>query len=174
MRKFLDILEANLHVSDQEVEKAYRDQVERARIRYVQLPRSRFLQAATASDTEVTGYFDQHKAEFRLPEQREAAYLLVDSSQLTANVDEKALRDYYQQHQEEFSRPEQVHARHILVKTEGHSDAEARKLIEAAQARLKKGEAFATVAREVSDDPGSKATGGDLGYFGRGQMVKPF
>jgi peptidyl-prolyl cis-trans isomerase D len=175
VRKLMDILESNLYVSDQEVEAAYREQVERARIRYVQLPRSRFLQAAAASDAEVKSYFDQHKQEFRLPEQREAAYLLVDANQLgAANLDEKTLRDYYQRHQQELSRPEQVHARHILVKSEGRSDEEAKKLIDAAQARLKSGEAFDAVAREVSDDPGSKATGGDLGFFGRGQMVKPF
>jgi peptidyl-prolyl cis-trans isomerase D len=177
IKKLNDILEANIYVSDQEVEKSYRDQVEKARIRYIQLPRARFSLAATdVTDTEVKDYFEKHKAEYRLPEQREAAYLLVDPSQLaaSANVDEKALRDYYQQHQQEFTRPEQIHARHILVSTEGKSDADAQAKIAAAQARLAKGEAFATVAREVSDEPAAKTSGGDLGYFGRGQMVKAF
>lgn len=62
-------------------------------------------------------------------------------------------------------KPEQeVHARHILVETE----AEANDVAE----RLKKGEDFATLAKEKSKDPG--AEGGDLGFFTRGQMVKPF
>ena len=60
--------------------------------------------------------------------------------------------------------PEEVHARHILVATE----KEAKEIIE----RLKKGEDFATVAKEKSKDP--SAEGGDLGWFGRGQMLKPF
>ena len=62
-------------------------------------------------------------------------------------------------------KPEQeVHARHILVATE----AEAKEVAE----RLKKGEDFATVAKEKSKDTG--AEGGDLGFFARGQMLKPF
>ena len=59
---------------------------------------------------------------------------------------------------------EEIHARHILVATE----AEAKEI----QERLKKGEDFATVAKEKSKDP--SAEGGDLGFFGRGQMLKPF
>jgi peptidyl-prolyl cis-trans isomerase C len=59
---------------------------------------------------------------------------------------------------------EEIHARHILVSTE----AEAKEIEE----RLKKGEDFATVAKEKSKDP--SAEGGDLGYFGKGQMLKPF
>jgi len=61
---------------------------------------------------------------------------------------------------------EQIHARHILVKTE----EEAKKVKE----RLQKGEDFAAVAKDVSLDPGSKDKGGDLGWFPRGQMIKPF
>ncbi|MES1240812.1 MAG: peptidyl-prolyl cis-trans isomerase [Acidobacteriota bacterium] len=177
VKKLMDIMEANLYVTDQEVEKTYRDQVERARIRYVQLPRARFAASALVTDAEAKDYFEKHKAEYRLPEQREAAYLLIDQALLatTAKVDDKAVQDYYQQHQDEFSRPEQVHARHILASTEkGKTDAEAQAKIAAAKARLAKGEAFDAVAREMSDEPGAKTSGGDLGYFGRGQMVKEF
>ncbi|MEZ5910633.1 MAG: peptidylprolyl isomerase [Hyphomicrobiaceae bacterium] len=62
--------------------------------------------------------------------------------------------------------PEEVRVRHILVKTE----AEAKDVIE----RLRRGDAFDAVAKEKSLDPGSKARGGDLGYFAKGQMVKEF
>jgi len=61
--------------------------------------------------------------------------------------------------------PDKVHCAHILVKTE----AEAKKVLE----RLSKGEKFANIAREISLCP-SKKRGGDLGTFGRGQMVKEF
>jgi peptidyl-prolyl cis-trans isomerase D len=180
IKKLMDILEANVYVSDQEVEKSYRDQVEKARIRYIQLPRARFSLAATeVADAEVKDYFEKHKPEYRLPEQREAAYLLVDPSQLAASaaaasIDEKALRDYYDQHQQEFTRPEQVHARHIIASTQGKDDAAAQAKIAAAKARLAKGEGFAIVAQELSDEPAAKTSGGDLGYFGRGQMDKQF
>ncbi|MFP5287061.1 MAG: SurA N-terminal domain-containing protein, partial [Thermoanaerobaculia bacterium] len=176
VRKLVDILEANLYVSDKEVEEAYREQVERARIRYVQLPRARFAQTAQPTEAEVKDWFAKHTQEYRLPEQREAAYLLVDPALLAAKVpaDEAAQRAYYQEHKEEFTQPEQVHARHILVKTEGRTDAEAQKILEGARARLAKGEDFGALARELSDEPAAKTSGGDLGFFSREQMVQPF
>lgn len=176
VRKLMDILNANLYVSDKEVEEAYREQVEKARIRYIQLPRTRFAQNAQVTDAEVKDYFAKHTQEYRLPEQREAAYLLVDPAQLAAKVpaDEAAQRAYYEEHKEEYAQPEQVHARHILIKTEGRTDADAQKILEGARARLAKGEDFGAVARELSEEPAAKTSGGDLGFFGRGQMVGPF
>ncbi len=71
----------------------------------------------------------------------------------------------------------EVHARHILVRAaagdEKASEA-AKAKIEAIIARLKKGEDFATVAKEVTEDPSGKANGGDLGYFTKEQMVPEF
>lgn len=176
VRKLMDILNANLYVSDKEVEEAYREQVERARIRYIQLPRTRFAQNAQVTDAELKDYFAKHTQEYRLPEQREAAYLLVDPAQLAAKVpaDEAAQRAWYQEHKEELTQPEQVHARHILIKTEGRTDADAQKILEGARARLAAGEDFGALARELSDEPAAKTSGGDLGFFSREQMVPPF
>jgi peptidyl-prolyl cis-trans isomerase D len=178
LQKLTDILRANVFVSDKEVERAYREQVERAKIRYLQLPRSQFAQAAAQiPPTEVAAHYEAHKNEYRLPEQREVAYLLVEPALLTGQVSlpDKELRDSYQEHQDEFSREEQVRARHILVKVDDKTtDEAARQRIEAAKKRIEGGADFAAVAREVSEDTASKGTGGDLGYFGRGQMVPEF
>jgi len=92
-------------------------------------------------------------------------------------VSDEKVKDYYDSHPNDFKKPEIVKARHILIKIEPQAEdsrkAEARKKIEDIQNRLKKGEDFASVAKEVSQCP-SSAKGGDLGYFTRGQMVKPF
>ena len=73
---------------------------------------------------------------------------------------------------------ERVRARHILVRVAPDAPKTDRDAalarITAAQAELKKGVAFADVAKKYSDDPGSKDRGGDLGYFGRGDMVPEF
>jgi len=92
-------------------------------------------------------------------------------------VSDKELRAYYDSHPESFRQPEQVKASHILIKAgpqaKESEKALARKKLKEAQQRLGKGEDFAVLAKEVSEGP-SSARGGDLGYFGRGQMVKPF
>lgn len=77
---------------------------------------------------------------------------------------------------------EQVHARHILIrfpevseeKTQEQAEAEALARIQEIRRRIEAGESFADVAKEVSEDPGSKENGGDLGWFGRGRMVAEF
>ena len=91
-------------------------------------------------------------------------------------IPEKESRRFYDSHPELFKQPEEVKASHILIKVEPDADADkktaAGKKIEQIQARLKKGEDFATLARENSEGP-SASKGGDLGYFKRGTMVKP-
>ena len=83
---------------------------------------------------------------------------------------------YYANHSSEFEQGEQVQAQHILIRLApdaGAADKEkAGKTIATIQDKLKNGESFATLAEQFSEDPGSKNKGGNLGYFGRGQMVK--
>lgn len=176
LQKLEDMLRANVYVSDTEVEQAYREQVERAKIRYVQLPRSRFLQGVEIPANELQAYYDSHKAEFKRPEQREAAYFLVEPARLAdqLKLTDQELQAYYDANKAEFSRQEQVRARHILVMiNEQRTDEQARQRIEEARAKLASGD-WAAVAKEYSDDPASKDSGGDLGMFGRGQMLPEF
>jgi len=92
-------------------------------------------------------------------------------------INDEESRKYYDTHPQAFKQAEEVKAGHILIKVDADADAskkaEARKKIEKLQERLKNGEDFSTLAKEHSEDP-SSAKGGDLGYFKRGEMVKPF
>jgi peptidyl-prolyl cis-trans isomerase C len=92
-------------------------------------------------------------------------------------VSDTESKAYYDSHPDLFKQPEQVRASHILIKVDsgaGESQkAEAHKKLEEIQEKAQKGEDFAALAREFSQGP-SSARGGDLGYFRRGQMVKPF
>jgi peptidyl-prolyl cis-trans isomerase C len=103
---------------------------------------------------------------------------LIDQ-QITSKVvitDEES-KAYYDKNPQMFKQPEQIKASHILIKVDAKADeakkAEARKKIEEVQQKLKDGGDFAALAKEYSEGP-SSAKGGDLGYFRRGQMVKPF
>lgn len=177
LQKLLQALQANLWVSDQEVERAYRHEVEKAKVKYVLLPRAQFARAAEVPRSEVAAYFEAHKEELRLPEQREVAYLMVETAKLLPQVqeDEAALRRWYEEHKAEFAQEEQVRARHVLAQVnDQQTEEQARAKMEQARRRITGGEDFAKVAGELSEDPGSKANGGDLGFFGRGQMVKEF
>jgi len=94
-----------------------------------------------------------------------------------ATASDSEVRTYYESHPESFKQPEQVQASHILISVDPQADrskrSSARKKIEDIQQKLRKGEDFAALAKEFSQGP-SSAKGGDLGYFRRGQMTKPF
>jgi peptidyl-prolyl cis-trans isomerase D len=177
LQKLNNALLANVWVSDQEVERAYRDQTEKAKIRYVQMPRNRFLQGEQIPPAEVQSYYASHQEAYRLPEQREVAYLLVESPKLLdqVKIEEPEMQRYYADRKAEFSQEEGVRARHILVfVNDQRTEEQARTRIEAAKKRIEGGEDFGAVAREISDDEESKQRGGELGFFGRNRMVKEF
>lgn len=93
-------------------------------------------------------------------------------------VTEEDMKSYYNVNKEAYKIPEMVRARHILVKapkdaTEAEK-AESGKKAEEILKRIKAGEDFAELATEFSEDKGSKRKGGDLGFFPRGRMAKPF
>ncbi len=92
-------------------------------------------------------------------------------------IDDAAVKAFYDAHTDQFNRPEQLKASHILVKVDNQEDKakkdEAKAKAEDILKKVKAGGDFAALAKEFSNCP-SAAQGGDLGYFGKGQMVKPF
>jgi peptidyl-prolyl cis-trans isomerase C len=94
------------------------------------------------------------------------------------NLTDKDYEAYYNTHKKEFENPEMVRARHILVAVKPNATEDekkaAKKKADELLDKAKKGEDFAKLASENSDDPGSKAKGGDLGFFTTGSMVGKF
>jgi peptidyl-prolyl cis-trans isomerase C len=93
-------------------------------------------------------------------------------------VTDEAAKSFYDQNQERMKTPERLHLRHILVKVDTSAPAEekqkAKAKAEGLLAKVKAGEDFAALAKESSDDPGSKPNGGDLNWVTKGQTVPPF
>ncbi|MFA6062489.1 MAG: SurA N-terminal domain-containing protein [Gallionella sp.] len=140
-----------------------------------------FMAQAKVDDAAVKAYYEANTKEFQIPEQARVEYVIFSSQGLHAKAEVKAeeVRKYYDEHLAEFSSPEQRQASHILIAVaatapqaeQDKAKAKAEQLL----AQVKKNPAqFADVAKQNSQDPGSAASGGDLGFFGRGMMVKPF
>jgi parvulin-like peptidyl-prolyl isomerase len=88
---------------------------------------------------------------------------------------ERAAHEFYLANPKQFLQPEQIRAQHVLIKAEGRSKEEAQTLANHVLAMAKKGDQdFAKLANEFTEDLSGKGNGGDLGFFGRGAMVKPF
>lgn len=107
------------------------------------------------------------------------AYQFLQKEVLSkVTVSDKEAKSYYDKNIELFKAPEQVKARHILIQVPKEaSEEDKKKLKEKAEELLKKvqaGEDFAKLAEANSDDPGTKAKGGDLGFFSKGAMVPAF
>jgi peptidyl-prolyl cis-trans isomerase D len=175
--KVRSILAENVFVPNHEIEEAYRLQAEQATIRFIRLPTSSLEEEIALEPAEIEAYFSEHQEDFRIPERRVADYLLVDRLEIQESlvIDDIELEQYYEANQEDFRSEEQVRARHILRRIGGELTLDqAKKELESLRDRINAGEDFGKIAQEVSDDPGSKARGGDLGFFGRGQMVAAF
>ena len=118
---------------------------------------------------------------FQAPEQASVEYLVLDIESLKkgVSVSEEDLKKYYTENQGRFTAPEERRASHILIKADKSAPAAERAKAKAKAEDLlaqwkNKSAAFADLARNNSGDPGSADKGGDLDFFARGAMVKPF
>jgi peptidyl-prolyl cis-trans isomerase D len=163
-------------VSDAELETEYRKRNEKVKLQVVALTADSFRDKVSMSDADIATYFDAHKAEYRVGEQRSIKYLLIDRDQVRQKtaVPPGDIQRYYNDNIAQYQTPEQVRASHILLKTDGKDEATVKKRAEALLAQVKGGADFAALAKKESEDDGSKASGGDLGLFGRGRMVPEF
>ena len=136
---------------------------------------------APVTEAEIKKWYDDHAQQFRAPEKVAIEFVEINSATLPAPVpaDEATLRQRYEQEKNRFVEAEQRLASHILVRVEEGADAAKQKAAEekakqlAAQASAP-GADFAALARANSDDTGSQAVGGDLGWVSKGMMVGPF
>jgi peptidyl-prolyl cis-trans isomerase D len=180
IEKLQQAMSSGIVVSDAEVVAEYRRRNESVSADVAFVGVDRGLDRAVATDADAKAFYDAHPDRFSHPEQWKLQYLLIDSLRLrrAMAVPDTQVEEYFKSHQSEFVKDEQVRARHILIKPKADDDAgwrDAQNRVRELAVRTQLPAAdFAALAREASEDTGTKGAGGDLGWFGKGRMVKEF
>ena len=168
----------NVLVTDEELKETFRIQNEKTKIEFVKVQTSDFNSQVKPTDEQISEFYESRKPQYRTPETRSFKLMVVDDSSLPpVELSDAEIERYYRQNRQRFEVSERILASHILFATEGKSDDEKTALQEKAQSildEIKQGADFAELATEHSDDPGTTANGGDLGWITRGQMVPNF
>jgi len=175
------MIDTGVTVSDDEVRHAYNLANEKIGLRYVELSYGDFVAKISPTEDQIAGYYKQNREQFREPDRIKFTYVHYEPLELAAKYTppDSDVAEYYNRYADtRFKHPEQVHAQHILIMVqEGATDKEKAAAKAKALNVLKQAQAggdFAKLAAKYSDDPSNKLQGGDLGTFGRGQMIKPF
>ncbi|MEM7217475.1 MAG: SurA N-terminal domain-containing protein [Pseudomonadota bacterium] len=148
-------------------------------VAYLLFDRASVEDEINVTEDDISAYYDANLPDFMAEEKIDIDYVslsldaLVDAEEFAPSDAE--VRAEYDANREAFEPEERRRAAHILVSVDDdRTEAEARDIVDAAIARLDSGETFAALAEELSDDPGSKANGGDLGFAGKGVYVPEF
>ena len=154
---------------------------QRREIQIARFNASAFVSKVVVTDADLEAYYTAHPAKFQQAEQASVEYVMLDLDAVKAGItlSEDDLRTYYKENLNRLAGKEERRASHILINASKDAPADARTQAKAkaeellAQVRKAPG-SFAEIAKKESQDPGSAPSGGDLGFFGPGAMVKPF
>jgi peptidyl-prolyl cis-trans isomerase D len=168
-------------VSNTVAERLLRINAQRREVSQKVIEPQEFLPEVKLADDAVKQYYDSHQDEFRVPERARVEYLVLSLDSIAAQTEIAAedVRQHYAQNIKQFAKGEERQASHILITADASFNAEQKAKARAQAENLlqqvrKSPGAFAELAKKNSQDPGSAAKGGDLGYFPRGAMVGPF
>src|SRR5215469_3224820 len=183
IERLQSFITAGVTVGDQEVRDNYRKQNIKVKFDYAVINSDDLKKTINPSDTELESFFKKNVARYAraVPEQRKITYFAFTPDQLPGGIPQPSQQDiqsYYNQHQGEYQVQEQARSRHVLVKLEPNADAKAdaaaKAKAEDIAKQLRNGGNWTEIAKKNSDDPGSKDSGGELGFSQRGRMVPEF
>jgi peptidyl-prolyl cis-trans isomerase D len=170
-----------VQVSQEEARNEFNRFGEKLSLAYLEFPYTQFIGRVNPSEAELAKYYSDNRDQFREPERIQIEFIRYDPEVLGRNQTpspEDIQANYERNLNTQFTHPEQVRARHILIAVSPDASptekANAKAQVDEVLQKVSSGGDFAKLAQEYSDDPGTKERGGELGYFARGEMVKPF
>jgi len=163
------------------LDRLYRLQKEQREVSQVVLAPAQYAARVKLDPAAAQAYYDAHKDEFKLAERAKLEFVVLsmDAIQKHIQVNEDEIKKLFEERAAQTAEPEERRASHILIAASAGASAQTKQAAKAkaeellAQVRTNP-KAFAELAKKNSQDPGSAAEGGDLGFFPRGRMVKPF
>ncbi len=179
-QQLLEPLSNSAMVADTMVQTVIRLSEVKRVIDQVEIAPDQYLSEVNPDEEAIKAYYDQYQAEFLLPERVRIEYLVLSLNDLAQQetVSSEEVRNYYEEHQSDYGQPEERQASHILIAVTDSSEdekAEAKRKAEDILAQVTQDpEKFAELAKEFSDDSGSAKSGGELGFLGKGVLVKEF
>lgn len=168
--KLDNLLTDGITVGEQEIRDAFLAENEKLTLAYVKVPFARFVPQVKVADEAIEAYYNAKKEEFREPARVSIEFAAYPPERFeeAVQVSEEQIKRAYERRTEELTLPEDFHLRHLLVAAPAGADEKTKEKIrekaEQLKERLARGEDFATLAQEASDDEASAAAGGDLGF----------
>jgi peptidyl-prolyl cis-trans isomerase D len=183
IRRLQTMITADVTVGPQEVKAAYLKQNVKIKFDYAIVSSDDLLKTINPSDSDLEAFFKQNIARYAnaVPEERKITYFAFAPNDVPGGVQQptqQQIQQYYNEHQTDYQVPKQAKSRHILIKVDAGADAKtdaaAKAKAEMVLSQLKAGGSWSDLAKKYSDDPGSKDSGGELGFAQPGRMVPEF
>lgn len=174
------LLSSGLAVPEREAMDHFLYENEEVNLAFVALEPSHCEPQVRVDAADLEAWYEAKKQGYETEPQVSVQYLAFKRIDLETEVElnDEEVKAFYEENQEKYVVKERRQARHILLKVDKDADEETVSKVQAKAGalleRIKKGEDFAKLAKESSEDPGSAGKGGDLGLFGRGAMVPAF
>jgi len=178
--KFRRLVTDGVSASPAELQEEFLRRNEKVKLEYALIKPQDLEANLNPSEADLTAYYQKNPNRYVVPERRIVRYALLDISQLREHmqIGDAELHAVYQQNIAQYQVPNRVHVEHILFKTIGKTDAEVAEIQKKAQDVLKqarkKGADFEALAKQNSEDTGTKDKGGDLGWIVQGQTTPEF
>jgi peptidyl-prolyl cis-trans isomerase D len=177
LQQLIGTVSAAAFVSTTQAEQMLRIQTEERQFSEFKIATAPFAEKLKIEPEAVQKFYDENKTRFEVPEQVKAEYVVLSLeallSQVTVSDDE--IKSWHESHLDRYQQPEERRASHILITPGDDGKEKAKAQAEDVLKEVQKDPSrFADLAKQYSKDPGSAEQDGDLGFFSRGMMVKPF